>query len=268
MPTPVYSDVLTRESQLRLAALVRDLPHPVALAGGHAVRLRVQDAWRAAFRKDYFGSRDIDVVYFVDPRWSEREFAESAAGRAPGRIKALGFRPAGVFRFSQWLDNEGRVLEQALPAPLQLGTDYHELSIDPIVTHAHPASKKVLGYHPIDEPLFGRVFEGPELRAEVRELGSNVFLPIAHVLVATKLKSLPDRTKDDKAVKDLCDLYALAAYGGEALRPMRKGLHEILPEARQSVADALGHPLLPEAVRYLEVSEANFRAVIGALEAP
>lgn len=31
MPTPVYADVLTRESAARLSALVRGLPHPVAL---------------------------------------------------------------------------------------------------------------------------------------------------------------------------------------------------------------------------------------------
>ena len=53
MPNPVYVDLLTQESEKRLAALVRDIPHPVTLAGGHAVRLRVQERWFERHQQGY-----------------------------------------------------------------------------------------------------------------------------------------------------------------------------------------------------------------------
>src|SRR5581483_885534 len=112
MPEPEYNDVLTRASADRLAQLVRDLPHPVALAGGHAVRLRVEKEWRRAFGQEYFGSRDIDLCYYVDPAWSSQELRESAVGRAPARIREVGYKPLGMFRFGIILDSKGNVLEQ------------------------------------------------------------------------------------------------------------------------------------------------------------
>lgn len=265
MPNPVYLDVLTKESEARLAHLVRDLPHPVSLAGGHAVRLRVEAGWRAAFGSGYFGSRDIDLAYFVDPAWSLDELKASAAGQAPDRIVATGFRRAGSFRFSIFLDDEGRELAAEPPPPKMRDVDYHELSLDPMVTNFHDELPKLWRFKPIDEPILARVFHEPDLRDLLPAMGPNVYLPKAPVLVATKLKSLPERTKDDKAVKDLCDLYALTRYGGTTVAETRRVVHRVLPEAAARVADALGSPFLAEAAGHLDLDERAYRAVVAPL---
>lgn len=268
MPTPVYRDVLTRESAARLAALVRELPHPVALAGGHAVRHAVRDQWERRFGEEYFGSRDIDVCYLVEPHWTLEEFRASAAGQMPQRIRAIGYQPMGVFRFGLWMDNDGKVLDREPAPPKMLAIDYHVLALDPMVTHVHPRSKEVLGFHPIDEPLLAHTFHEPELRTPAHDLGRNAYVPTPPMLVATKLKSLPGRNKEDKAIKDLCDLYALVAFGGARHLEIRHVVHRLLPDARRLVDAAVRHPSVPQAVGHLDLAEADFRAAVGPLALP
>lgn len=268
MPTPVYRDVLTRESEARLARLVRDLPHPVALAGGHAVRLRVEASWRQTYGTAYFGSRDIDLAYYVDPAWSIDELKASAAGLAPARILDAGFRRAGSFRFSIFLDDAGRELAEEPRSPKLRDIDYHELSLDPMVTHIHKELPALWRFRPIDEPLLAHAFHDPELRDLVPAMGPNVYLPKAPVLVATKLKSLPDRTKDDKTIKDLCDLYALTRHGGATVTDTRRVIHTLLGDVAVRVQEALTNPFLSEAAERLDLSEAGYRAVIAPLALP
>lgn len=268
MPTPIYSDVLTKASADRLARLVRDLPHPVAIAGGHAVRLRVEDAWRNAFGQEYFGSRDIDLVYLVEPDWTAAEFRASAAGTAPQRIRELGYLPMGSFRFGLTLDKDGKPIKNEPGPPAIRGLDYDTLYLDPIVTHKREDAKDVLGFNPVDEPLLAPVFRDGSLRTLLPRLGENVFLPIAPMLIVTKLKSLPDRTKDDKAIKDLCDLYALSVFGGATMDEIRRVVHTYLPNAARLANEAAKNEHCAEAANFLDVQKADIVARIAPLALP
>lgn len=135
MPTPLYNDVLTQESAKRVKDLLKDLPHPVALVGGHAVRLTVQHAWQNRFGEDYFGSRDIDVCYRVDPRWTLDEFRTSAIGQAGRRIKEIGYIPMGTFHFGLYLSHDGQVLERDPPPSGDFG---RRLSPSQVGPHGDP----------------------------------------------------------------------------------------------------------------------------------
>jgi hypothetical protein len=264
MPRPVYSDLETLVSAQRLQGLLRNLPHPVALAGGHAVRWTVGQAWRQRFGEDYFGSRDIDLAYLVESRWTEDEFRASAAGQAPGRIKALGYEPYGMYRFRLLVDAAGREIEDEPRPPAIAGIDYAQLFLDPLMTADHPKSRQVLGWQPLVEPLLAPVFRESKLRRELTELGRNVFLPSPGLLIATKLGHIEDRA-GDKALKDLCDIYALAAYGGADRMTMTQEIHSLLPDAPRRVQLAIGHELLTEACVHLDINEPDYRAVVGPL---
>ncbi|MEK6975292.1 MAG: nucleotidyl transferase AbiEii/AbiGii toxin family protein [Candidatus Thermoplasmatota archaeon] len=255
---------MTRASAERLHALVAGLPHPVALAGGHAVLHTVQERWRARFGQDYFGSRDIDVIYHVDPKWTDEQVRRSAAALAPKRIMALGYKPIS-FRYVQILDENGRILDKEPTFGIEDVSVYH-LYIDPMVTHPHPELSKVWGTETIiDEPLLTEVFQNENARRLLPEFGDNVYLPLPPYLVATKLHSLTTRTKDDKAVKDLCDLYALVAYGGSTSLEIRRLIHFALPDVAERVRFALGSPHLSKALEHLDLAKADFDAVIGPL---
>lgn len=263
MPNPVYESVLTRASAERLAGLVQSIPHPVALAGGHAVMHAVQQRWRQRFGQDYFGSRDIDVIYFVDPKWTKAELLASAAAQAPKRIEDLGYTPIS-FRFVQTLDEHGNTLAKEPTFGIEDVSVFH-LYIDPMVTETHSDLKELWSFHPIDEPLLADVFRNPTARTLLPQFGANVYLPATPYLVATKLKSLPQRTKDDKAVKDLCDLYALVAYGGATSVEIRSLIHATLSDVADRVRFALGSPHLSKALEHLDLAKADFEAVIGPL---
>lgn len=268
MPSPVYVDLLTRESEKRLAALVRDLVHPVALAGGHAVRLRVQDGWRKRFGEAYFGSRDIDLAYLVDPVWNEQQLRDSVAGQARARIESIGYKASGAYSFSLYLDPEGNELKSEPKLGAIVDHDYHVLKIDAMVTNKHERQRKVLGFDPIDEPLLAAVFTDSSLRSTLPTFGPDVYLPTAPVLIGTKLKSLPERAQDDKAVKDLCDLYALTTFGGAKRIDIRRHVHQALPNVRDLVSKALTDSFLDQAARHLEIDRRDFEAVIGPLALP
>jgi hypothetical protein len=263
-PRPVYSDLETEISAQRLEGLVRDLPHPVALAGGHAVRWTVGKAWRERFGGDYFGSRDIDLAYFVDPAWNEDAFRASAAGQAPERIKAMHYEPHGMYRFRLLVDASGEVIQEEPGPPAIAGVDYAQLILDPLMTADHPKAKQVLGWRPIVEPLLAHAFHDPHRRRELTELGSDVYLPSPGSLIATKLGHLEERA-GDKALKDLCDIYALVAYGGADTSTVVQEIHDVLPDVPRRVQLAINHELLPEACDHLDIGAQDFRAIVGPL---
>ena len=263
-PRPVYSDLETQISAERLEALVRDLPHPVALAGGHAVRWTVGEAWRERFGEDYFGSRDIDLAYQVEPAWTEDEFRASAAGQAPERIKAMKYEPHGMYRFRLLVDASGMIIKDEPAPPAIAGVDYAQLFLDPLMTAEHTMARRVLGWQPLVEPLLAPVFRDRDRRRELTELGSNVYLPSPGSLIATKLGHIEDRA-GDKALKDLCDIYALAAYGGTDAPMLSLEIHDVLPDAPRRVQLAIGHEHLRDACDHLDVRAQDYRAVVGPL---
>ncbi len=65
-----------------------------------------------------------------------------------------------------------------------------------------------LGITPVDEPMITQIFE-KKLYKTVKEFGVNILLPNPEVLLATKLNSVLERTKDHKRIKDIADIYAL-----------------------------------------------------------
>lgn len=227
------------------------------------MRYRVQQRWQRQFGEDYFGSRDIDVAYLVDATWGREDLAHSAVGLAPERLERMHFQRSGMFRFSLMLGEDGRRIE-TVPGQAIEGVDFHILNVDLMVTSAHPVAKEVLGFLPIDEPLLAGVF-GDGGADRLAGFHDQVLLPSTPLLIATKLRSLPERTKDDKRTKDLCDLYALAAYGGASSSAIRKGIHSVLDDAAALVNRALENGGLSTAVRHLDISPDDYRAVVGPL---
>lgn len=190
--------------------------------------------------------------------------AASAAADAPNRMEKLGYTPHGGFRYMLLLGEEGEVLDEE-PAMAIDGVTVHRLYIDPMVTHIHPELEEIWHFTPIDEPLLSEVFEKEDARHPLPDLGPDAYLPATPYLVATKLKSFPDRTKDDKAVKDLCDLYALVAYGGASLADIQAVIHRLLDDVPDRIIKAQASEHLQQALDHLGVSEADYNAVVGPL---
>jgi predicted nucleotidyltransferase len=128
--------------------------------------------------------------------------------------------------------------------------------------------EEVFGFRPFAEPLLAHAFTEQDLRATVDELGEDVYVPRAPLLAATKFSSLIDRGEGDKAVKDLCDLYALVNYGDADRGEIRSTLHWLLDDPQHNVREAQNHTNLDDALDHLGVAEADYDAAIGPLAAP
>ncbi len=83
--------------------------------------------------------------------------------------------------------------------------------VDLIVDSIPKDFKKIFGFNPIDEPLLKTVFEKKEFIIK-KEFEKRLLLPKQELLLAMKVTSLPNRDKEHKKIKDICDMFALAWY--------------------------------------------------------
>ncbi len=186
-----------------------------------------------------------------------------------GNIKAAmnhllksGFHKHGAYQVLRYhAFDDKRVLTKEQAAKMS-SFDIFGIAVDLIASHERPDLRDAMGFQAFSEPLLALAFENPQHRVVHCIAGHDVWVPASHVLVSTKLTSLPQRQKDDKSEKDLCDLYALILYGGVDIRTLRQRVHAILPYARQKVDAAAASSWVPSAAQFLAVDEELLRRAI------
>ncbi len=104
--------------------------------------------------------------------------------------------------------------------------------VDPIVNEIHPSFRETFGFTPVDESLLSPVFQDKSNRIELKEFNKLLWLPSPEILLATKIKSVPNRTRDEKLIKDICDIYALNWYSGKNFKKLKDEAGQFLDERR------------------------------------
>ena len=188
------------------------LPQPYCLMGGWSVYLTLNAEVQSSNQPRLPGSRDIDLGFHLDPKWTSKEFKSSSFGKAIAKIQSMGFEPES-FRFvKRYHLREKRELtpEEARRLPQY---EIFNLYIDLLVDSQDPKRFKVAGFNVLEEQLLERVFSGTD--SVTMELGGvSVVMPSPRLLMEMKIKSFPRRTQDDKRTKDLIDLCALLLFSG------------------------------------------------------
>ena len=87
----------------------------------------------------------------------------------------------------------------------------------------------MFGFTPVDESLLKLVFEDKKHRMELKEFNKLLWIPTPEILLATKMKSIPNRTRDEKLVKDICDAYVLSWYSNKDFREIKDALKNLVP---------------------------------------
>ncbi|DAC72052.1 MAG TPA: hypothetical protein DSN98_07220 [Thermoplasmata archaeon] len=141
----------------------------------------------------------------------------------------MGFNNLGFRYYKEVHYETGKELtsEEAKRTPTH---DIFTIYIDPIVNKIHPSFKETFGFNPVDEPLLTPVFHHKKYRRELTEFNKHLWLPTPDILLATKIKSVPRRTKDEKLIKDICDIYSLLWYSGKDFKKIREETWNILNE--------------------------------------
>jgi hypothetical protein len=223
----LYSDFETGTSYEYLQKIVEILKEPICILGGWAVYFTVNAAFQKDQGRNYLGSRDIDLGFYIDKKYTKQQLKSSTIGTALSLLEQQEFKPLG-FRYYKDIHIEtGKELtsEQSAKTPTH---DIFQIYIDPIVNEIPPSFREVFGFDPVDEPLLTPVFQDENNRTELTEFHKHLWLPTPEILLATKLKSICNRTKDEKMIKDICDIYVLSWYSPRKFHELRQDVHTFI----------------------------------------
>jgi len=223
----LYNELETKTSYRYLQQVVNILDEPICILGGWAVYLIINDNFQKEQGRNYLGSRDIDLGYYIDKNFNKEQLKNSSIAKSLSLLQKEGFKPLG-FRYYKEIHYEtGKELTSSELKQMPTHNIF-TMYIDPIVNEIHPSFQDVLGFSPVDEPLLTPVFKDKRCRTALKEFDRLLWVPKPEILVATKIRSVPNRTQDEKLVKDICDIYALGWYSGESFQKIKNASKKYL----------------------------------------
>ncbi len=216
----LYSEFETKTSYKYLKQIVNILYEPICILGGWAVYLTANDNFNKDQGRNYLGSRDIDLGFHINKNLHKAQLKNTTIAKSLSLLRKEGFKPLG-FRYYKEIHYEtGKELSPE-EAKRTLTHNIFAMYVDPIVDEIHPSFHEVFGFTPADEQLLTPVFKDKQYRKELREFNKLLWIPTPEILLATKIKSVPNRTRDEKLVKDICDIYALGWYSGKKFQKIK-----------------------------------------------
>jgi hypothetical protein len=247
-----------------LEALMAALPGPMVLLGGWAVYHIVNGSYTRELGIPYLGSRDIDVGFHVDPAWTDDDLRSSPLAGAIEVARSMGYGPMGSFRYCRFIQKmTGMALteEESKRVP---SYDLFYLYLDIMVDRVHPRQAEVLGPRALDEPVLARVYD-EDLAQAVQIGGTKVPVPPPHLLLAMKLRSLPNRQKEGKVLKDACDVYALLWHSPEGIENVLRSVRTEYPKECRSGLEAITEEVAARAAHHLGIDVETYLGVVRRL---
>jgi hypothetical protein len=163
---------------------------------GWEVYFLVNENYQANYGINYIGSRDIDIGL---PDYDSFRQIESFL------MKKMSFEQLS-FRYVKYLNYDtGEEISEEIAKKIPLHI-LIQLYVDAMIPQYRDDVKKELGFIPPDEPLLEKVFGDSSYRRTINIANNVVMVPSPDVLIAMKLNSIVNRTKDHKKIKDICDI--------------------------------------------------------------
>ena len=264
MPEQLYDRTEYESALTALKEIVAQLPEPFVLIGGWGVYVTVNESFTNEHGSQYLGSRDIDVCFQVDPECSESDLKTCTFSQAIDVIQSIGYSPEGSFRYCKIIKRDtGEVITKEVAQKIGM-YDLFYLYIDVMVDNIHPKQKDVFGFNVLDEPVIRRVFKESTGVAVILD-GVELVIPPPVMLLATKLVSIQNRTKDDKLTKDACDIYAILWHSSISYKEILGEIHRLYPQECRAGFDAITDEVSKNAARHLGIDGETYRGVISGL---
>jgi len=261
----LYQPYETDISQRCMQTVISKVREPVCMLGGWAVYLTVGENFRREHGRDYLGSRDIDLGFHIDKDWGRGELENSGLAVTMKTLNEMGFEFLS-FRLVKHFHIGTRQELREEDAKTTPSHEIFDLFVDPVVDHIHPETLRVFGFVPIDEPLLEHVFIGGKYRT-IELFGRKILLPLPQVLLATKLKSVRQRDKEHKRIKDIADIYALSWYSDEKLATLRAALAKVIPaQETKTIVESLAREDLNAVSDVLGVEALQVQRVLSELK--
>jgi len=202
----MYSLKETNLSQNHLQKLSEGVTDDIYLLGGWAVHYNVNPQFQNIRRREYIGSRDIDIGFHFKEEWGVDDLRTCAFQSCISELIGMGFQWQGFRLFKDFDYDTLRELSVEESASRSF-YEFIRMYVDPIVDYVHPSFNEVCGYDPIDEPLLKLGFDNNWFVTHNKF--DNVKVTEPHLLLAMKMNSVLQRDKDDKRIKDISDIFAL-----------------------------------------------------------
>lgn len=252
-----YVPQVTELSEQELRAVFGVAEPPVCLLGGWAVHLHVNPGFQSEHGHEYIGSRDIDIGVHVDEGWTEEELTEAPVGNSISEIEGLGYTKSR-FGFVQIFlrDTQERIGEEE--ASEHGMHEVFQVYIDVIPdTTELDTFRAMFGFKPPAEPLLAPVFEenkGEPLSEYVSwspPATKQIVSP--ELLAAMKIRSLPDRDKSHKRVKDVADLHALLWYVKDYTDMKTGALEYVSGSDLEQLEEAIDETVFEDAANIVQI---------------
>lgn len=262
-----YVNEITDISQGELDTICRTVEPPVCLLGGWAVHLHANEKFHDEYGREYIGSRDVDLGFHVDPEWTEDELLNASVGKSVKQLEDHGFIPFS-FRFVRYYHREtGEVLKED-EAKRLASHQLFEMYLDVIPdTDELDTFQEVFGFRPPAEPLLTHVFEdnaGSPLADFVHwDVPEQVLISDPDLLAAMKMRSIPDRNKYQKRVKDVADLHALLWYVMDYQEIQSRILEWVSDADIQQMRNIIDDQVYKEAADLLQIDKQLVQNSIG-----
>jgi len=254
-----YVPAVTDLSEQELESVLAVVEPPVCLLGGWAVHVHVNAGFEREHGREYIGSRDIDVGVHVDPDWEPGDLPAKPVGNSIRQIEALGYTESR-FGFVQHFHRESHERISEAEAGQYGMHDLFQVYVDVIPdTTQLDAFREAFGFEPPAEPLLAQAFdgEGESLSDHVSwSPPAEALIVSADLLGAMKVRSLPDRDKSHKRVKDLADPHALLWYVREFDEMRSAVLDHVSDGELERVEETIDQDVFGETAELLQVDPA------------
>lgn len=264
-----YVPQVTALSEQELQSVFEVAASPICLLGGWAVHLHVTPGFSSEHGREYIGSRDIDIGVHVGENRTETELPETPVGESIAAIEEWGYTKSR-FGFVQHFrrDSQERITEAE--ANEHAMHEVFQVYVDVIPdTKNLDAFRNAFGFKPPAEPLLAPVFEEDrsEPLSEYVQWSppSEKRIVSPELLAAMKIRSLPDRDKSHKRVKDVADLHALLWYVDDYTTVKTGALEYVSDSNLDRLERAVDDTVYEEAANLIQVERELVANSIGRL---
>lgn len=202
----MYDPRITDLSKRHLKELSNGIDEDIYLLGGWAVHYVVNENFTKSRQRGYIGSRDIDIGFHFENQWDKTTIKSCSFVSCIAQLEELGFQWQG-FRLYKDFDYETMKPLSKEESAKKLQYEITKMYVDPIVDTIHKDFPEICGYNPIDEPLLTIGFKNNWFTTH--DEFENIKVTMPHLLLAMKMNSVLNRDKEDKRIKDICDIFAL-----------------------------------------------------------
>ena len=226
----MYKEFETKTSYKYLQEVIKALQEPICILGGWAVFFHVNEKFQKAQGRPYLGSRDIDLGFHLDKNSSIEQMKNSVLAKSLDILQnKLNFKSIS-FRLLKEIHTETE--EELTNSKTIPSHNIFQMYVDPLVDFIPKNFKEVFKFTPADEPLLSFAFENQDYREELEEFNKKLLLPKPELLLATKLNAMPQRDKEHKKTKDICDIFALLWYSGRNVRDLSSNVPQFISKEK------------------------------------